>query len=162
MKHIETLNMTRWHLLALTILRIAIGWHFLYEGLIKVLNPEWSAYSFLNAATGPFASFFKSIAANPGALDFINFLNQWALVLIGLSLILGLFSRWASLGGILLVGLYYFASPPFIGLAGTAMAEGNYLIVNKNLIEILALFVLFQFSGSKIYGLDRFINLNKE
>lgn len=157
MKQDEPINMTRCLILALTVLRIAIGWHFLYEGLIKVLNPEWSAYSFLNAATGPFASFFKSIVANPGALDFINFLNQWALVLIGLSLILGLFSRWASLGGILLVGLYYFASPPFMGLAGTAMAEGNYLIVNKNLIEILALFVLFQFSGSKIYGLDRFI-----
>ncbi len=161
MKQDEAINMTRWLMLALTVLRIAIGWHFLFEGLIKVLNPEWSAYSFLNAATGPFASFFKSIAANPGALDFINFLNQWALVLIGLSLILGLFSRWASLGGILLLGLYYFASPPFIGLAGTAMAEGNYLIVNKNLIEILALFVLFQFSGSKVYGLDRFIKSNR-
>ena len=157
MKQDEPISMTRWLMLALTVLRIAIGWYFLYEGLIKVLNPEWSAYSFLSVATGPFASFFKSIAANPGALYFVNFLNQWALVLIGLSLILGLFSRWASLGGILLVGLYYFASPPFIGLAGKAMAEGNYLIVNKNLIEIIALWVLFQYSGSKVFGLDRFI-----
>jgi predicted alpha-1,2-mannosidase len=157
MKHMEQIQLTGWRVFSLSILRIAIGWHFLYEGLIKVMDPGWTALSFLNSANGPLASIFKSLASNPGALELVDFLNQWALVLIGLSLILGLFSRWASLGGMLLVGLYYVASPPFIGMGDTAMAEGNYLIVNKNLIEIFALWVLYFFPSSHLYGLDRFI-----
>lgn len=152
------INQTNWKLISLTVLRIAIGWHFLYEGLLKVSNPDWSAGDFLSNAEGPFASLFKGLALNPTLLELTDFLNQWGLVLIGISLILGLFSRWACLGGILLLGLYYFANPPFIGLAGTSLAEGNYLIVNKNLIEMLSLWILFQYSDSKVFGLDRFIN----
>ena len=34
--------------------------------------------------------------------------------------------------------------------------DGNYLIVNKNLIEFFALWVLFQSRNSKVFGLDRF------
>ena len=157
MKNIKQLNISRWQLLALTILRITIGWHFLYEGLTKVMNPEWSAISYLNASSGPFASLFKSLASNSSAMESINFLNQWGLVIIGLSLMIGLFSRWACLGGMALLALYYFANPPFIGLSNVSMTEGNYLIVNKNLVEIFALWVLFQFPSSKLTGIDKFI-----
>ncbi|MFC2115412.1 DoxX family membrane protein [Bacteroidota bacterium] len=158
MKNIEPLNMTGWQILSLTILRITIGWHFLYEGLIKVFNPEWSAISYLNNATGPFASIFNSLASNSAALGIMDALNQWGLVLIGLSLMIGLLSRWAAVGGMALLALYYFANPPFKGLGESSMAEGNYLIVNKNLIEIFALWVIFQFPGSKLTGIDRFLN----
>lgn len=158
MKSIEKLNITRWQVLALTILRITIGWHFLYEGLIKVMNPEWSAISYLNGASGPFASLFKSLASNSAAIEVVNLLNQWGLVIIGFSLMIGLFSRWACLGGMALLALYYFANPPFIGLNDVSMHEGNYLIVNKNLVELFALWVLFQFPGSKVTGIDRFFN----
>lgn len=137
-------------------LRIAIGWHFLYEGLIKVLNPDWSASGYLENSTGPFASVFQSIVHNSILLGLTDFLNQWGLVLVGSSLMLGLLSRWACLGGMLLLGLYYFANPPFIGLAETSIVEGNYLIVNKILIEVFALWILFQFPSSKVYGIDRF------
>ena len=156
MKNINQLNMTHWQILTLTILRITIGWHFLYEGLIKVINPEWSAASYLNNATGPFASIFTSLASNSAALGIIDILNQWGLVIFGLSLMIGLLSRWACLGGMALLALYYLANPPFIGLGYASMAEGNYLIVNKNLIELFALWVLFQFPSSKDFGLDRF------
>lgn len=158
MKNIEQLDISRWQLIALTTLRITIGWHFLYEGLIKVMNPDWSAISYLNSARGPFASLFKSLASNSAAIESINFLNQWGLVIIGLSLMIGLFSRWACLGGMVLLALYYFANPPFIGLDNASITEGNYLIVNKNLVEIFALWVLFQFPSSKVTGIDRVIN----
>jgi hypothetical protein len=39
----------------LTILRVAIGWHFLYEGLTKLFNPAWTAAGYLESATGPLA-----------------------------------------------------------------------------------------------------------
>ena len=54
-------------------------------------------------------------------------------------------------------GLYYFANPPFIGLASSSLTEGSYLIVNKNLIELLALWVLFHIPGSRFFGIDRFL-----
>ncbi len=117
---------------------------------------------YLNNATGPFASLFKSLASNATTLKITNLLNQWGLVLIGLSLILGLLSRWACMGGMVFLALYYFANPPFIGLVDASMAEGNYLIVNKNLIEIFALWALFQFPSSKVFGMDGFIHSSAE
>ena len=152
-------NQSQWQLISLAVLRIAIGWHFLYEGLIKVANPDWSAAYFLNNAVGPFAALFKSIAMNPALLGFADFLNQWGLVAIGIGLMIGLLSRWACLGGMLLLGMYYLANPPFISLGDAATMEGNYLIVNKNLIEILALWVLFKFNDSKVFGIDRFFSI---
>jgi len=31
----------------LTVLRILIGWHFLYEGITKLINPAWTAKYYL-------------------------------------------------------------------------------------------------------------------
>lgn len=159
---LKNTNQGSWHIIPLTVLRIAIGWHFLFEGLLKVTNPEWSAAYFLNNATGPFASLFQTIARNAVLLDITDFLNGWGLVAIGLGLMIGLYSRWACLGGILLLALYYLANPPFIGLGDGSVSEGNYLIVNKNLIELFALWVLFKSKDSKIFGLDRFFGAPKK
>ena len=52
---------------ALMLLRAGIGWHFLYEGLAKLLTPGWSAASFLLDSTGPFAPLFRAMAASPAA-----------------------------------------------------------------------------------------------
>lgn len=49
--------------IVMTILRVAIGWHLLYEGLTKLLNPQWSASGFLESATGPFSGLFQFLAA---------------------------------------------------------------------------------------------------
>jgi thiosulfate dehydrogenase [quinone] large subunit len=153
-KHIEYTN---WQVTALVILRVLIGWHFLYEGVVKVANPSWSAAGFLNTSQGPLSDLFKSMATNSVTLNIINFCNQWGLLLIGLSLIIGLLSRWASIGGMALLFMYYISNPPFIGLDATAAAEGSYLIVNKNLIELFSLFVVFLFPTGKIIGLDRIL-----
>ena len=153
---------TNWQVSALVILRVLIGWHFLYEGLVKVVNPNWSAASFLLAAQGPLANLFKSMASNPTILSTVDFCNQWGLVLAGLSLMVGLLSRWACIGGMALLFMYYISNPPFIGL-NTIATEGNYLIVNKNLIELFTLLVLFLFPTDKIIGLGKlFLKRSKE
>ncbi len=157
----QQVKYTNWQVSALVILRILIGWHFLYEGIVKVASPNWSAASFLNTAQGPFADIFKNMASNATTLDFINLCNQWGLVLVGLSLILGFLSRWASVGGMVLLFMYYISNPPLIGLDASAVAEGSYLIVNKNLIELFTLFVLFLFPTGKIIGLDRLLPFGK-
>jgi thiosulfate dehydrogenase [quinone] large subunit len=140
-------------------LRLVIGWHFLYEGLSKLINPKWSAMGYLMDSQGCFSSFFHSLATNPGILDAVNFLNEWGLVLIGLGLIFGCFTFVASIGGIVLLGMYYLSHPPFIGSADLYMLprEGTYLWIDRNLVEMLALCVLCVFPTAQRWGLDRFI-----
>ncbi|MDX1285218.1 MAG: hypothetical protein R3182_09405, partial [Draconibacterium sp.] len=59
--------------------------------------------------------------------------------------------RLSSISGIVLLMLYYLAHPPFGGSL-MSQAEGSLYIVNKNLIEALAL-VIFIFLNDKGYGL---------
>lgn len=42
----------------LVVLRLSIGWHFLYAGLEKLNSPNFTADGFLSQAKGPFADFF--------------------------------------------------------------------------------------------------------
>lgn len=141
----------------LVILRIAIGWHFFYEGLVKVLDSGWSSVGYLLDSQGFLSSFFHSMATNPQVLATVDFLNQWGLVLIGLGLILGALTRWAAYGGMLLLAFYYLSHPPFIGITYVLPTEGNYLLVDKVLIEFCALVVLSLFPTGRYIGLDRFL-----
>lgn len=148
---------SRLQLVSLVILRVLIGWHFLYEGLTKLFNPNWSSVGFLLDSQGVFSELFVSMASNPGLLRFIDFLNIWGLIAVGLGLILGVLARYAIVGGMALLLLYYFSHPPMVGFKFSAPSEGSYLWVNKNLIEIFALWVLYMFPTSELVGLDRFI-----
>lgn len=158
--HQETktlLNYTNTQLTALVILRVLIGWHFLYEGIVKVLNPYWSSAGYLLESQWIFSGFFTSIVANPTALKIVDFLNMWGLIAIGLGLIAGCLTRAASIAGLIMIFFYYVCIPPFIGFKYTMPAEGSYLIVNKNIIEFFALVALTIFPTGNIIGLDRFI-----
>jgi thiosulfate dehydrogenase [quinone] large subunit len=123
----------------LTILRILVGWHFLYEGITKMVNPSWSAGPFLLESTWWFSGLFKAIATHPASLAVVDFLNVWGLTLIGLGLFIGLFTRLAAWAGALLLLVYYIARPPFIGLMDGMPTDGSYIWVNKNLIEMFLL-----------------------
>ena len=90
----------------------------------------------------------------------VDTLNIVGLIAVGIGLILGLKIRWACVGGILLLALYYLAHPPFPGLE-QGPAEGSYWIVNKNLIEMAALLVLYQFPSYTAFGLERFFMRKK-
>lgn len=141
----------------LVILRIAIGWHFLYEGLSKLINPNWSSVGFLLDSQGFLRSFFVSLTSDPILVNIFDTLTIWGLILIGLGLILGFFARPACIFGILLLAMFYLSHPPFVGFRFSVPSEGSYMIVNKNLIELFALAVLFVFPTSRIIGIDRFI-----
>lgn len=141
----------------LVILRVAIGWHFLYEGLVKLMNPNWSSVGFLLDSGGFMAGLFKSMASNPDMVNVIDLFNIWGLILIGLGLILGFLARPAIISGIVLLAMYYLSHPPFVGIRYAVPSEGSYLLVNKNLIELFALAVLFVFPSSKYIGIDRLI-----
>jgi thiosulfate dehydrogenase [quinone] large subunit len=150
---------TRFQSIALVTLRILIGWHFLYEGLAKVVNPYWSSAGYLAGSQWWFKGIFINIAASPTVLTAVDFVNMWGLVLIGLCLIFGAATRVATIAGIVLLALYYIAAPPFAGYTYAMPAEGSYLVVNKVLIELVALLVLLAFPTGRIMGVDRLVNL---
>jgi uncharacterized membrane protein YphA (DoxX/SURF4 family) len=144
-----------WQRAFLVLLRMAIGWHFLYEGLVKVWTPGWTSAPYLAESRWLLSGFFHWVAAHPVALRVVDLMNVWGLVLVGAALVLGAFTRFAALAGIVLLGLYYVASPPLAGLPSNGAAEGAYLVVNKNLVEILALSVVAAFPGVGFFGLER-------
>jgi len=90
---------------------------------------------------------------NQGALHVVNLMNAYGLTVVGACLILGLATPLACLGAIALLGLYYVASPPWIAVL-PRMTEGNYLVVDKNVVEFLAVLVLLAFNTGRIAGLD--------
>ncbi len=138
----------------LALLRIIIGWHFLYEGLIKILNPEWTARPFLEGSRWIFGDLFRWMASGDTGMWIVDTANEYGLALIGLALILGLFTRFASWCGVAMLLMYYLAYPPFGGYSYGSLAEGSYLIVNKNLIELFVLVFLGFSQAGNFFGLD--------
>jgi thiosulfate dehydrogenase [quinone] large subunit len=149
---------SRWPMIAITVMRVVVGWHFLYEGIAKLTAPSWSGAGYLKQARGPFAELFKGLAANPNLLANADLVTMWGLTLVGLLLVLGLFTRLASLGGIAFILLFYFANPPFVGYFYALPTEGSYLIVNKNLVELCALVVILVTGSGRFAGLDRIVH----
>lgn len=87
-------------------------------------------------------------------LEWINWTTKYGLCLVGACLILGLFTPVACIGGALFLLLFYLAMPPLPGLPENPKAEGHYLYINKNIIEMLALLVLSTTYSGRWLGLD--------
>jgi thiosulfate dehydrogenase [quinone] large subunit len=158
----KTAQYSKTQLTFLILLRVLIGWYFLYEGIAKVFSPNWSAYGYLMDSKGLFAPFFTMIAENQTLLAITNYLNIYGLILIGLSLILGCFANIGQIAAIILLALYYLSHPPLINVTYILPAEGTYLWVDKNLIIMAAILVLMAFPTSKVIGLDRLFKKKKQ
>ena len=105
-------TLSRRALIAITLMRVFVGWHFLYEGVAKLTSPSWSAAGYLKQARGPFADLFRSLASQPNLLGYADYITMWGVTLVGLFLILGLFTRLASLAGIAFILMFYLPRPP--------------------------------------------------
>jgi thiosulfate dehydrogenase [quinone] large subunit len=148
--------------IALVALRTAIGWHFLYEGYYKIVSPSWSpngvplerwtSAGYLKGASGPLAGLFQRLV-NAGWTTWIDRSVKIGLALIGLSLMLGFLTRLGSWAALLFLALVYSLSVPLTGVPQPNV-EGTDLIVNKTLIEALAVCVLLAFNTGAIAGID--------
>jgi thiosulfate dehydrogenase [quinone] large subunit len=147
---------------ALVALRTLIGWHFLYEAYYKIWAPawrpagtplaRWTSAGYLRGASGPLAGLFRWMVDKDWT-PWIDRSVKIGLLLIGLSLILGLFTRIGALGALFFLGLFYLLYVPLTGVPQPGN-EGTYLIVNKTLIEAAAVGVLLVFDTGAIAGLD--------
>lgn len=154
---------------ALIVLRTVIGWHFLYEAFYKIWSPAWSpagtplphwtSAGYLRGASGPLGALFQRMV-DAGWTPWIDRSVKIGLLLIGLSLILGLFTRIGAAAALVLLSLFYLLYLPLTGVPQPG-SEGTYLVVNKTLIEAAAVFVLLVFDTGAIAGLDLLLRRRK-
>lgn len=138
--------MTQAQKISLFLLRVVLGWMYLYAGVTKIFDPEWSAAGYLKSAK-TFSAFYQWLAS-PGMLPITNFVNEWGLTLLGLSLIFGLFIRLSTTLGGAMMFLYYFPILSF-----PIVAQHSY-IVDEHIVYIAALLTLGAFRAGRIWGLE--------
>ena len=123
-----------------------MGWLMFYAGITKVLDPNWSAAGYLQGAK-TFAGFYQWLT-QPNILPAINFINEWGLTLLGVSLILGIFVRLSSVFGTVLMMLYYFPVLTF------PYISQHSFIVDEHVIYALVLIFFAAIGAGRYYGLD--------
>lgn len=149
-----------WQLISLIVLRLFVGWHFLYEGVIKLFNPYWTARHYLLSSESSLQLLFNWLASD-SVIGIVNFLTIWLSIAAGAALLLGTLTRLAATIAAVLLLLFYLAHPALHGMSASTMG-GNFWLVNYNLIEIAALLVIILFPTSKYFGLDNLIKKGKD
>src|SRR3989344_6605975 len=122
----------------LFLLRIALGWYMFYAGITKVIDPVWSSEGYLKGAK-LLQGFYFSLTS-PTLLPIVNFINEWGLTLLGLSLIFGIFIKYSAPLGALLMLLYYLP-------LGVIHPDAHSFIVDDHVIFGLIL-IYFTMAGS--------------
>ena len=118
-----------------------------YAGITKVMDPTWSAEGYLKGAKllPELYLWFTS----PGVLPVINFVNEWGLTLLGVSLILGIFVKYSAPLGALLMLLYYIP-------LGVIYPDTHSMVVDDHVIFIFILLYFTFAEAGKTWGLDSF------
>lgn len=128
------------------VLRLALGFLFLYAGLTKMAE-GFSAAGYLNNATnGPLADLFANLAGN----RIVDLLVIWGETLIGAALLLGIFLRFASAMGMLQMTLFYLSNMP-----------PEHGPINDQIIYALIFLTLSIFAAGRYYGLDLYLEKSK-
>lgn len=127
------------------LLRLSMGWMFLYSGITKILDPAWTSKAFLeNAQT--FSGFFGWLA-EPQNLQWVDMANAWGQALIGAGLLLGVFTTISATAGVLLMLLYYLPGLDF------PFVEHS-ILVDEHVIYALALLLLIRLKAGRDYGIS--------
>jgi len=129
------------------LLRLTMGWIFLWSGIDKLVT-NFSASGFLaNATQGPLGGWFQDLGANQAALDIINPLVIWGQILIGATLVLGLFTRAGLFWAAAMMMLFYLAQFP----------PANNPFMDEHLVYVLLFGVLGALGAGRILGLDAWV-----
>jgi uncharacterized membrane protein YphA (DoxX/SURF4 family) len=91
-------------------------------------------------------------------LTWMDRLTIWGLMVMGACLLFGVLTRLNCVLAAGFLAMTYAFSPPFPWLPAPPNNEGNYLYVNKNLVEMLALLALATTLSGRWFGLDALIH----
>jgi uncharacterized membrane protein YphA (DoxX/SURF4 family) len=120
-------------------------------------DPQKLFYESLSAeqkATRPLVEPLPRPFSWQNRLDVADFAVKWSLVAVGVGLIAGCFTRLAAVVGAVLLLSFFLAMPPLPYLPESPKAEGHYMYINKNIIEMLALLALAALPTGRWAGLD--------
>lgn len=92
-------------------------------------------------------------------LEWSDLIVTFALIVLGACLMLGFLSRITCLTTALLIFSFYLAMPALPGWPESPRSEGHYLLINKTLIEVIALLALAFLPTGKWAGLDGLLGL---
>ncbi|MGQ9571959.1 MAG: DoxX family protein [Dehalococcoidia bacterium] len=129
------------------LLRLAMGWIFVWSGFDKLLG-DWTSAGFLvNATKGPLESWFIDLGTNSLAVDVIDGLVIWGQILIGIALILGIAMRFTLFWAGAMMFMFYIAQfPP---------AHNPFL--DEHIVYIGVFLLLGALGAGRILGLDALI-----
>lgn len=144
--------------LYLALLRVSMGWIFLWAFLDKLfglgsstlpdkswLNGVSPTAGFLKMAThGPFKSYFQSLAGS----TIVDWLFMLGLLGVGLALILGIGRKISTMAGSLLMILMWLSLFP----------PANNPFMDEHIIYILVLQLLLQLHAGEVFGLGKWWN----
>lgn len=133
------------------LLRLTMAWTFLYAASHQVFEPGWSATGFL-AHTKTFHDFFV-LFTGPVVGPIVSILVEYAHLLIGLSLLVGLLTRVSSIAAIALMMLYWMAHMDFPYISDT-----NNFIVDEHIVYALVLGLLIVKHAGHVWGLDGWVS----
>jgi len=129
------------------LLRLTMGWIFLWSGVDKLVT-DFSAAGFLvNATQGPLGGWFQDLGRNQTALDVINPLVIWGQILIGTTLMLGLFTRAGLFWAAVMMMMFYLAVFP----------PANNPFMDEHLVYIVIFGLLGALGAGRILGVDAWI-----
>ncbi len=145
--------MSKFAKLSIILLRAAVGWFFLYQGIITILDSNWTLLPYIKNP-GTFSNFYLSLASSP-LLPYLNYTVKGLFVLVGLFLIIGLFVRIVGIIGILLQIFFYFPLLHF------PYVESIYYIVDTHIIIIMAILFLFAIRAGEYFGLGSMFKFSR-
>jgi uncharacterized membrane protein YphA (DoxX/SURF4 family) len=119
----------------------------LYGTLEGILTPEQKKAGPVPDATAPDWRGWSR-------LQWVDAITSWGLIVVGLGLLLGLFTRTCCCAGAAFLLMLYLTASPFPWLPEPSRVEGHYYFVNKNLVEMLALLALGTLPTGCWLGLD--------
>jgi uncharacterized membrane protein YphA (DoxX/SURF4 family) len=131
------------------------------DGLVREAGEEYQQMTrYLNAALTDEQAKGAPPQVKPAStfVRTIDKVTMWALTIIGLCLLIGLFTRTNCVLAAGFLALTYLLYPPFPWLPAPPNNEGTYLFVNKNVVEMLALLVLATTASGRWLGLDAFLH----
>lgn len=121
------------------------------DGAIKEV--ETKAYGLLSVAQnqkGPLPPAMTQLRQ-------VDLTTMWGLTILGVLLIVGLFTRISAVAAAGLMVLFYLPMPPWPGVPEPPGPE-HALIVNKNIIEAIALLAIAALPTGKWIGLDALVS----
>ncbi len=127
--------------------RLTMGWIFAYAGFDKLIRGFSASGFLLHSTMGPLTFWFHSLGGSQMALNVINPLVVWGEILVGLTLVFGIFTRAGLFFGAVQLMLYYLAQWP----------PANNPFMGYHLVYILILGLLGALGAGRILGVDAWI-----